>query len=378
MPTPVPNSKNPDLLSTPLDRLVRRAHARFIGPGGFWIVLLNWAGYAAAMLILGPYLAVSANYIIIIPVIVSAIAYGFTGGLIAGAMGLPANLLMFAILGHPEFSPASKPIAELSGIVIGSALGYLSDFYRRLETERVLRKEIEEELRRALRDKEALFRELHHRVKNNLNLVKSLIGLQSRRSSNSEFKRAAADLAGRIMSLSLVHEQLYKKAELSAVAIDDYLAQLIRLVSDGMADPNTQATMSTKLPKLELTMDMAIPLGLILNEALTNAFKHGGRNRPTLAVDVRFAHDDGLYTLEVEDDGPGMSPADPLDIPQGVGLGMTLIELLTDQLAGQSQYRRKGDRTLFSLSFPGKSGAGRPGPTPGKQTANRASGRTQA
>jgi len=180
-------------------------------------------------------------------------------------LGLPANLLLFWILGHPEFSPASKPIAELSGLVVGSTLGYLSDYYRKLDTERQLRKETETELRRAIGERETLFREVHHRVKNNLNLVKSIINLQVRRSSDPGFHEAATALIGRIMTVSFVHERLYRTSELSAIALDEYLSDLIRAIISTETHTASIPALALDMDPCIVTMDAAVPIGLMVS-----------------------------------------------------------------------------------------------------------------
>lgn len=347
----------PDELYSPFDRFLALGHSKLFMRRRAITSLAAWIAYGAVMLLLGSALGVSANYFILVPVIATAVAFGFAGGLISGLIGLPANLLFFSILGHPEFSPASKPIAEVSGIVLGCVLGYLSDYYRKLEAERVLRKEMESELRRALRDKETLFRELHHRVKNSLNLVKSLIRLQSRRSDDPAFKHAAGELASRIMSISLVHEQLYGKAELSSVDIDDYLNALVHSIEKGSADPDNPPIVTLECTPRELSMDTAVPLGLIVNEALTNAFKHGSYPGKAISVRLRFTREAESYLLEVDDNGKGFpggydSQSDNPEQPGSAGLGLTLIDLLTGQLGGQSSYRREKDLTVFQLRFP--------------------------
>ena len=139
----------------------------------------------------GTYLGISANYFVILPVLIVSLVCGFPGGLIAGVCALPANLFLFWLLGHAEYSPASKIIAELSGVFVGSAFGFLSDYFRKMIREMEKRKEAERELRRSLGEKEILLRELQHRVKNNLNLIKGLIQLQRNRSSDPAFREAS-------------------------------------------------------------------------------------------------------------------------------------------------------------------------------------------
>ncbi|HAE21640.1 MAG TPA: hypothetical protein DCG47_04860 [Spirochaetaceae bacterium] len=347
--------QEPEALYTAFDHFLGRWHARISGRYRVFIVLSVWIGYALIVLLFGRRLAVSSNYFVVVPVLVSAIAYGFSGGFIAGGLGLPANLLLFALLERPEFSPASKPIAELTGVILGSALGYLSDYYKKLERERSLRRESEGKLRQALHDRDILFKELHHRVKNNLHLVKSLINMQSRRSDDPGFKKAAAELSGRVMALSMVHEQLYKYSELSAVDIGKYLATLVRAIQQGAANPLYPPVLELDCAKRELPMDSVVPLGLIVNEALINAFKHNAQLERPLHLRLGFRMENERFILELSDDGDGLPDRQgvaPYAMAKGESLGLTLITLLAGQLGGSVAYRRSEGWTSFTLDFP--------------------------
>lgn len=345
--SPVPEA--PEELYSGFDRLLGRIHALFTGRHKVSITLLSWAVYAALVVVAGPTLEVSSNYLIILPLLATSMSFGLPGGLLAGAFGLPANLALFHIIGHPEYSPASKLIAELSGLVLGSALGYLSDFYRKMERERSLRKATERELRESIAVRDLLFKELNHRVKNNLNLVLSIISLQERRAATAELRRELGELSGRVKALSLVHEQLYRRADISAVDVRDYLKTLVDGIRRAAGDPRLPPRVALDCPSRELPMELAEPLGLIVNEALTNAFKHAdGRTEP-LRIELRLSSEPDALALEISDDGDGS-----LDAPSSHAgsLGIKLIEGLAGQLSGGASYSREGDRTVFRLRFP--------------------------
>lgn len=339
----------PEELYSGFDRLLGRMHALFTGRHKVAITLLSWAVYAALVVAAGPALEVSSNYLIILPLLATSMSFGLPGGLMAGAFGLPANLALFHVIGRPEFSPASKPIAELAGLVLGSALGYLSDFYRKLERERALRVAIERELREALSARDLLFKELNHRVKNNLNLVLSIISLQERRAATADLRRELGELSGRVKALSLVHDQLYRKADISAVDVRDYLKTLSDGVRRAVGDPRLPPFITLDCPSRELPMELAAPLGLIVNEALTNAFKHAGGRAEPLRIELRLGSEPEALALEIADDGNGA-----LDAPaaHAGSLGIKLIEGLAGQLGGGASYSREGGRTVFRLRFP--------------------------
>ncbi len=350
----------PEQLFSPFDRALGLLRERLFGRLRPFTIAASIVVYAGSVIALSPRLGVSTNYFVIIPVISVSIGYGLTAGVLAGILALPANLALYTLIRHPEYSPASKIIAELSGVLIGTILGYLSDYHKKLDMERTLRKEIERELRAALRDRETLFREVHHRVKNNLNLIKSIIGLQSRRSTDQAFKDAAAALTGRLMSISFVHERLYRTAELSAVAIDDYLKDLVGAISMAASGSRNPPTVTIKLDQSTVTMDVAVPIGLIVNEVVTNALKHGKSPEEDLRIDIVLHNDGNRIILTVQDDGNGfvgleegfqLKIADAALLNKG-RLGLTLLDLMATQLGANALYRRDNGWTEFRLDIP--------------------------
>ncbi len=351
---------DPEQLFSPFDRALGSLHERLFGRHRLVTVVASVLIYAGAVLSTGASLGVSTNYFVLIPVIGASMGYGLFAGVVAGIAALPFNLLLYRVLGHPEFAPASKAMAELSGVLVGTVLGYLSDYHRKLDVERYLRKETESELRRALRDREALFREVHHRVKNNLNLIKSIIGLQARRSNDPAFKDAAAMLTGRIMSISFVHERLYRTAELSAIALDDYLRDLVNAVVMAAGGSDVGPTVAFDLSRRDASMDVAVPLGLIVNELVTNSIKHGRPSRGrALTMEIRLGADGDKYSLSMRDDGiglPGVDEGQRLAVEEAAmrfpgSLGLTLLDLMTSQLGGEAAFSRSGGWTEFSLIF---------------------------
>jgi len=319
-----------------LDGLLSRLHRGFIKRYPIACMLLATAFYVALVLVLGGRLAISSNYAVIVPVLMAALCFELPGGVVAGFLGLPANLLLFAILGHPEFSPASKPIAELSGIVVGTASGYLAEYFSKLEAEIETRIATEEALREVLASRELLLQELNHRVKNNLNVIKSLAQLQRNRSGDPDFLAAVDDLVGRIFSISLVHEQLYGSKEPASVDAGEYIATLAANVVSSFPrrEPPVRLECSVARPGMRISADQATPLGLIANEVLTNALRHAFRDGaepgpPPPTISVRFLEEGGDYLLSIEDNGRGCSEVDTK------GLGTRIVKALCDQLGGR-------------------------------------------
>ena len=316
-----------------IDGFFGRFHGHFIKRYPALSLAIGTALYAAVVLVLGRRLAVSSNYFIIIPVLSAALAYGLPGGIAAGFLGLPANLLLFALIGHPEFSPASKPIAELSGIVVGTASGYLAEYFSKLEAEIETRIATEEALRQALSEKELLLQELNHRVKNNLNVIKSLAQLQRNRSSDPDFLEAVDDLVGRIFSISLVHEQLHGSYTDPWLEVGNYLQALLANIVSAFPerDPSVSITCSTSRPGMRISSDLATPLGLIVNEVTTNALRHAftetvDGTRPAIQVELLEEGED--YLLRIEDNGRGIGSVDV------AGLGSKIVRALCGQMRG--------------------------------------------
>lgn len=346
MKKPKPSPSDPlDAVFARLDPVFSGMHHALFGERRLLSSVASAFVYVAIVLFLGPSLSVSANYFVLIPVIVFSLAFGLPGGMVSGFLALPCNLALFAATGHLSYAPASWPIAEISGILVGTTLGYLSDYFRRLEGERVLRMEAEDELRTALNEKEILFRELHHRVKNNLNIIKSLIVLQSGRSHSIEFKNAATELVGRIIAISLIHEQLYRKAEISSVEIMEYLDTLVRAIVLSQGDYAHPPKVAVEGDKRPLPMDIAVPLGIIVNEAVMNAIKHA---RPSGALEIWIClrAEDFDLLLEISDNGPGFDPS-----VGGEGLGFQLLDVLARQVGGIVSIN-SGKGTRIRVRFP--------------------------
>ena len=192
----------------------------------------------------------------------------------------------------------------------------------------------------AVAHNEVLFREIHHRVKNNLQSVASLLQMQP---IDGAIK---ANMGQRIAAMSAVHEHIYRSNNFSTVMVKNYLETLIENIRGG-ADPRVEV--SEEIEDLAVDKDAATPLGLILNEVVANAFKHAYPDGRGGTIKVRLAKaDNGDGRLTVEDDGAGFDPAAP-----GKGIGQRLIRALTDQLGGISAMESApGSGSRFTLTFP--------------------------
>ncbi|GLS04897.1 hypothetical protein GCM10007860_20450 [Chitiniphilus shinanonensis] len=209
------------------------------------------------------------------------------------------------------------------------------------------RKADQAELERALAEKTALLQEVHHRVKNNLQVISSLLSLQSR-SASDEARRALAESQSRVKAMALIHQLLYERHDFSQVDIGLYLKRLCRLLQDTQHKHGAPVTLHLAVQHdVALDLQRAVPCGLLINELVTNAYKHAFPAGRAGRIEVQLALGPDGARLVVGDDGIGL----PDDIEQGGGsLGFQLIPLLVDQLGGQLAIER-GDGTRFVVTF---------------------------
>jgi two-component sensor histidine kinase len=197
-------------------------------------------------------------------------------------------------------------------------------------------------------EKELLLKEIHHRVKNNLQIISSLLDLQSKGIRDKHAALAIEDGQSRIRSMALIHHRLYQNEQLNTVNVKAYTEQLLQHLLDALTRQAPDCRIDID-PQLELDIDTAIPIGLIMNELLTNAFKYAfdepqhGKLRISLSV-----LGEGRYELNVKDNGKGLPQA--FDFQKTRSLGLRLVRRLSKQLFGKATYTyEKG--SLFSVAF---------------------------
>jgi PAS domain S-box-containing protein len=192
------------------------------------------------------------------------------------------------------------------------------------------RHRIEAETRRALAEKTTLVQEVHHRVKNNLQVLTGLLTLQAERSSDVPVRDALRDATHRIQSMALVHQLLYGGADLARVNLGDYVRTLCDTLRSSLAP---EAEVSIRADTVELPLERAVPCGLLVNELLTNAFKHGRSADGVCRVEATLERRPAGFAIVVRDRGPG-KPAEPA---RRGSLGQTLITSLSRQLRARPQ-----------------------------------------
>ncbi|MCK5148262.1 PAS domain S-box protein [bacterium] len=192
------------------------------------------------------------------------------------------------------------------------------------------RKKVEKTLQENLQEKHVMIQEIHHRVKNNLQVMRSLINLQKMHTDNEQFHKQADDLSGRILSMALVHSQLYKSDNLAFISLHDYIHELVKnlTISYGRSD----IFILNEAEVLNVSIDRAVPIGLILNELVSNAVKHAFPDKGGNIKIISQVKGEKLVLI-VEDDGIGC-PALPA-LENADTLGFELIHILTMQLEGE-------------------------------------------
>ena len=201
-------------------------------------------------------------------------------------------------------------------------------------------------LQKKNKEKEFLLKEIHHRVKNNLEIVSSLLALQSEQITDRKVRDAMQKSQHRVHSMSMIHQNLYQGKSLSAIEMKDYFTNLSNYIVDTF-DVGDRIKVRCKMETLELDVDMAVPIGLIVNELLTNSMKYAFPNGEDGEVVVSLTEEDSQLFLEVSDNGIGKPLA---GTNEGTGFGTQLISLLTKQLEGKMSLTVK-DGTSVSFEF---------------------------
>jgi PAS domain S-box-containing protein len=191
-----------------------------------------------------------------------------------------------------------------------------------------------EDLKRVLAEKDALLREVHHRVKNNMAVISSLISLQSDQHSGQDAEEALGKVRGRIRAMALVHEQIYRSGDFRRIDLGEYAESLVGSLLQTRSDLVGRVDLQTEMAGVTVALDLAIPCGLILNELIGNSLEHGFPGTDTGKIVASLnAGEDGWVELRVKDDGIGIRS--DVDDAADAGFGLQLVDLLTKQLGGE-------------------------------------------
>jgi PAS domain S-box-containing protein len=216
-------------------------------------------------------------------------------------------------------------------------------------------KNAEYEIKRSLQEKEILLKEIHHRVKNNLTVISSLLNLQSRYIKDKDDLKMFMESQSRAKSMAIIHQKLYSSSDLKHIDFDDYIKTLARDIFDVYVQNPSEINMFFDVEDIKLDINTSIPLGLILNELLTNTLKYAFPNNESGVsknldgkVTVKLHRRDEGYRLIVEDNGVGLP--DDFDLNNSSSLGMQLINTLTQQIDGHVSYC-SDNGTRFIIDF---------------------------
>lgn len=211
------------------------------------------------------------------------------------------------------------------------------------------RREAEEKVKYSLQEKEVLLKEIHHRVKNNLQVTSSLLKLQSNYIQDPHARELFAESQNRIRSMALVHEKLYQSSDLSRIDFADYVESLAALLFRSFGAAAHDVTLDVAGDQIFLTIDTAVPCGLMINELLSNCVKHAFPDGRRGRIEIRVtAEESKRFSVSVRDDGVGLPTG--IDIHQTETLGLQLVSTLAQQLRAEVEIFRAGG-TEFRIHF---------------------------
>ncbi len=216
-------------------------------------------------------------------------------------------------------NPLSNDKGEFSGAV------YITRDIREL-------KKIENQLKSSLDEKEVLLREIHHRVKNNMQIISSLLNLQSRYLNDEKTVNILNESRNRVRSMAMVHEELYRSRDLSKIDFADYIQRLLSGLFSSYGIDKKFIKPEINVEDVLLNIDIAVPCGLIINELISNSLKHAFTQGQKGKISIKFHPHDGKYVLTVADNGTGFPEG--IDFKNTKTLGLQLVNTLVKQLSG--------------------------------------------
>jgi two-component system, sensor histidine kinase PdtaS len=206
-------------------------------------------------------------------------------------------------------------------------------------------------LRRSLEEKIALLKEVHHRVKNNLQIVASLLDLQSNRTHDLNALLVLQDTRNRVRSMALLHEVLYRSGNFARINFVIYVDELCRQLIGSFGASASRVKLINIVSDVTMPLEQSVPCGLIINELVSNALKHGFPNERAGTITVElYLSEEKMLVLRVSDNGVGLPPEiNPADTSK---LGLKLVSNLADQLKGRLIIDRANTGCIFSIVFP--------------------------
>ncbi|TMV94238.1 histidine kinase [Thioclava sp. BHET1] len=299
----------------------------------------SWPAQAASSL--GPFADISP---ILFPALMWAasllVAYFAMQKLVIGHI----RKLVFAI---SNFATGSRIVGKLNLSRAPTEIRDLAEAYDKM-TETILHDEAE--LEDIVHHKEVLLREVHHRVKNNLQLIASIINMQMRKARTPEAKGLMKSLQERVISLATIHRGLYQTSGLTDIRAQELLPDIVRQITRLATGPERRIGVDCQIDDIHLTPDQAVPLSLLLTEAMTNAMKYASNRNGTPQLDISLRKLEGMRArLRVSNTvDPDAEPSSSVD---GSGLGSQLVNAFVQQLSGQLKIENEGERYLLVTEF---------------------------
>ncbi len=210
-------------------------------------------------------------------------------------------------------------------------------------------KRAEEKIQASLVEKEVLLKEIHHRVKNNLQIISSLLNMQARKITDDKSRAIFLDSQNRVKSMALIHESLYQSSDLSQIDFDEYLRKLASQILRSYNLDTERIRLIFSSNNLQMSVDAAVPCGLIINELVSNSLKYAFPGQRKGEINITVETNPRGYRLSCADDGIGLPP--DFDILQTNSLGLKIVRTLTDQLNGDLIIHTTHG-TTFEITFP--------------------------
>ncbi len=199
-----------------------------------------------------------------------------------------------------------------------------------------------------LQDKEMLMKEIHHRMKNNLMIISSLLSLQSNYIKDEESREIFRESQSRATSMALIHDRLYRSSDLQSIDFEDFISSLAEDLMETYSTQEDRIHLNLDVEDVDIDIDNIVPLGLIINEMLTNSLKYAFPDEMKGTISISFHKRGDEYFLEVSDDGMGIP--EEFEIEKSDSLGMMLINSLTYQIGGELKLERSPG-TTYHINF---------------------------
>lgn len=240
-----------------------------------------------------------------------------------------------------------KNLYQFAGLILLGVLALiLFIFFRKAIKDKTLIKKQELEAKASVHEKEILLKEIHHRVKNNLQVISSLLELQIGKLKNKEYSQVVEETQRHIHSMSLVHQMLYQTEDISKINLNEYLKKLSTFIHSGQLKQDVEINIDTA--DVEIALEKAIPLGLIVTELITNSFKHAFVDNEQGSIDIKVSEEESKKTLNYTDNGNGIPAA--VNIETSRSLGFRLIRMLSEEMKANLQVSGKAPFQL-TLNF---------------------------